>query len=70
MCSANFWPVGIFVKEYEAKKKKIRSKEVGNPFKEPSKPKYLISIVQYIFHSAFITTDKLKKREMEIPFTI
>jgi len=21
MCSANFWPVGIFVKEYEAKKK-------------------------------------------------
>jgi len=36
MCSANFCPAGIFVKEYEAKKKKIRSKEVGNPFKEPS----------------------------------
>jgi len=36
MCSANFWPVGIFVKEYEAKKRKIRSKEVGNPFEEPS----------------------------------
>jgi len=36
LCSANIWPVGIFVKEYEAKKKKIRSREVGNPFKEPS----------------------------------
>jgi len=36
MCSGNFWPVGIFVKEYEAKKKNIRSKEVGNFFKEPS----------------------------------
>jgi len=36
MCLANFWLVGNFVKEYEAKNKKILSREVGNPIKYPS----------------------------------
>jgi len=54
LCSANFWPVGIFVKEFEAKKKKkIRSKEVGNPFKEPSTSTSLSISKNYILFFSF-----------------
>jgi len=58
MFSANFWLVGIFVKEYEAKKKKIRSKEVGNPLKShPHLHPHLYRKTR-LFSSAFLSEYK------------
>jgi len=42
-CSANFWPVGIIVNEYESKKNKVRLREIHLH----EKPKF--------FYSAFLS---------------
>jgi len=59
MCSANFWPVGIFVKEYEAKKKrKFVQRKLEIPFKSRPHLHPHLSQKTRFFSSAFLSEYK------------
>jgi len=58
MCSPNFWPVGIFVKEYEAKKRKFVQRKLEIPLKSHPHLHPHLSQKTRFFSSTFLSEYK------------